>query len=348
MNFVLGLLLHAIGGFASGSFLIPFKKVKAWAWESSWLISGVAAWIIMPWLIAYITVPDLLNLFRISPIDTLKWCVFFGSLWGLGSITFGLSMRYLGFSLGFSITLGLCAVLGTLVPPIFEGTFYLLFQTTSGLVTLSGVMVCLLGIGVCGWAGIRKEKYLTVEQKQETIKEFDFKRGLSVALISGILSSCFAFGLSAGKPIATIAVSQGVNPVWQNNAVLILVLMGGFVTNIIWCLILNFKNNTAGDYIKPTGNQLKNYFFSSLAGVIWYLQFMFYGMGSTKMGKYDFASWTIHMAFVIAFSNIWGLYFKEWKGSDKKTMRIIVTGILIVVLSTVFIGAGSYLQSLGH
>ena len=348
MNFILGLLLHAVGGFASGSFLIPFKKVKDWAWESYWLISGVAAWIIMPWIIGYLTIPDLFSLLKDAPSSTLLWCLFFGALWGLGSITFGLSMRYLGFSLGFSITLGLCAVLGTLVPPIFNGTFHQLLENNSGLTTLAGVFICLLGIGVCGWAGILKEKTLSTAQKKETIKEFNFSKGFLIAIFSGTLSSCFAFGLSAGKPLAELAVSRGVPQLWQNNAVLIMVLMGGFVTNIIWCIILNLKNKTTGDYSKKTGFQLKNYFFSSLAGVIWYLQFMFYGMGSTRMGAYDFASWSIHMAFVITFSNLWGLYFNEWKGSDKRTMNTIITGIIIVIISTLVIGAGSYLNSKGQ
>ncbi len=342
-----GLLLHAIGGFASGSFLIPFKKVKNWAWESSWLISGIAAWIVMPWLIAWLTVPDLLVLLKETPTETLFWCLFFGAMWGLGSITFGLSMRYLGFSLGFSITLGLCAALGTLVPPIFAGTFGALTQNVSGFTTLAGVLVCLIGIAVCGRAGIMKEKLLTEAQKKETIKEFNFKKGFLIAIFSGTLSSCFAFGLSAGKPLAELAVAHGVSPLWQNNAVLILVLMGGFVTNILWCIILNIKNKTTSDYTKKSGFQVNNYLLSASAGVIWYLQFMFYGMGATKMGDYDFASWTIHMAFVITCSNLWGLYFKEWKGSNQATMRIIITGIVIVILSTVFIGAGSYLKSMG-
>ena len=348
MNFIFGLVLHAIGGFASGSFLIPFKKVKDWAWESSWLISGVAAWIIMPWVVAFLTIPNLIQLFKDTPSETLLWCWFFGSLWGLGSITFGLSMRYLGFSLGFAITLGLCAALGTLVPPIFEGTFGNLLKKESGLITLAGVFVCLIGIAICGRAGILKERDLSDEQKKATIKEFNLKKGFFIALFSGTLSSCFAFGLNAGKPLAALAVSRGVDSVWQNNPVLIVVLMGGFVTNILWCIILNIKNRTGGDYSKKTGFQLSNYAFSSLAGIIWYLQFMFYGMGSTRMGDYDFASWTIHMAFVITFSNLWGLYFKEWQGSNRKTVSTVALGIFIVVLSTLFIGAGSYLQSLGR
>ncbi|MFC3562633.1 L-rhamnose/proton symporter RhaT [Pedobacter jamesrossensis] len=348
MNFILGLVLHAIGGFASGSFLIPFKRVKDWAWESSWLISGVAAWIIMPWLTGYLTIPDLFNLFRDVDSSTLLWCLLFGSLWGLGSMTFGLSMRYLGFSLGFSITLGLCAVLGTLVPPIFYGTFSQLLNNVSGLTTLAGVFICLLGIGVCGWAGILKERSLSIEKKKETIKEFNFGKGIVTALFSGILSSCFAFGLTAGKPLADLAISRGVAPLWQNNAVLIMVLMGGFVTNIVWCIVLNARNRTAGDYTKKTDFQKSNYFFSALAGIIWYLQFMFYGMGSTRMGDYDFASWSIHMAFVITFSNLWGLYFKEWKGSNSSTMKTIFTGIAIVIISTLVIGYGSYLNSTGQ
>jgi L-rhamnose-H+ transport protein len=214
--------------------------------------------------------------------------------------------------------------------------------------TLGGVAVCLAGIAVCGWAGIFKEKELSEEKKKETIREFNFAKGLWVATFAGVMSACMAFGIAAGKPIAEVAVEKGIAPLWQNSVVFVCILAGGFTTNLIWCVFLNIKNRTSQDYVKAGSAPLiSNYVFCALAGVTWYLQFMFYGMGTTKMGKYDFSSWTIHMAFIIVFSNIWGLIFREWKGTSRRTQQIIYLGIIVLIASTVVVGLGNYLASLG-
>ena len=348
MNPLLGVFLHAIGGYASGSFYIPFKKVRNWAWESYWLVNGVVAWMIVPWVVAAITVPHVINVLRSSPPSSVLFAFIFGILWGVGGLTFGLSMRYLGMSLGYALALGFCAAFGTIMPPIYFGTFGALAATVSGKVTLGGVLVCLIGIAICGWAGISKERELSEEQKRETIAEFDFRKGVWIAFVCGIMSACFAFGIAAGKPIASQAMSLGTDHLWSNSPVFIPIMAGGFLTNLVWCAWLNRKNRTAGDYLRKENTPLlNNYFFSSLAGIIWYCQFMFYGMGTTKMGAYDFSSWTIHMAFIITFSNIWGIIFKEWKGSSRRTMSLIGAGIAVLVLSTIIVGYGNYLASLG-
>lgn len=348
MNPIAGIFLHAVGGFAAGSFYIPFKKVRSWAWESYWLINGVVAWIIVPWIVAFLTVPGLLDVLKSAPLDRILYCYMFGILWGIGGLTFGLSMRYLGMSLGYAMALGYCAAFGTVMPPIYFGTFGALLASTSGLVTLAGVVVCLLGIAVCGKAGILKEREMTDEQKRATIAEFNFRKGLWVAFLCGIMSACFAFGIAAGKPIAEHAIARGTSPLFSNGPVFIYILLGGFTTNLIWCVMLNIRNKTGGDYISAKGASLaKNYFFSALAGIIWYFQFMFYGMGTTKMGAYDFSSWSIHMAFIIVFSNIWALWFREWKGSSARTIRVVVSGILVLVLSTWVVGLGNFLASRG-
>ncbi len=339
----LGVFLHAVGGFAAGSFYIPFKKVRGWAWESYWFVGGVFSWIVAPLVIGYLTVPGLLSLLKNIEPACLFWTYLFGVLWGIGGLTFGLSMRYLGMSLGYAIALGFCAAFGTIIPPIFDGTFTDLLATTSGRVILAGVFVCLLGIAVCGWAGMCKEREMSGEQKRLAIKEFDFVKGLLVAGFAGVMSSCMAYGLAAGKPIAEAAVKASVKPLWQNSPVLVVVLLGGFTTNALWCIILNIKNRSAANYIDGKTPLPTNYLFSALAGVTWYLQFMFYGMGTTKMGTYDFSSWTIHMAFIIAFSNIWALALNEWKGAGRRTVRLVVAGILIVVASTIIVGAGNFL-----
>jgi len=217
----------------------------------------------------------------------------------------------------------------------------------SGLTTLAGVLVCLIGIAICGWAGISKESELSAEEKKKTIEEFNFIKGLLVAIFAGIMSACMAFGFTAGEPIAKLAVEHRAPSLWQNNPVLIVIFAGGVTTNFIWCVFLNIKNRTAKDYLNSRTPLINNYIFSALAGITWYLQFMFYGMGKTKMGKYDFASWTVLMALIIVFSNMWGLFFREWQGSSQRTHRTIFLGILVLITSTLVVGLGNYLAAIG-
>ncbi len=346
-NPALGVLLHAIGGFAAGSFYAPLKKVRQWSWESYWLIMGLAAWLVAPWLVAFLTTPDLLGVLASSPIKIWWLCILFGMLWGLGNLTFGLSVRYLGMALGYSVALGFCMVVGTLVPPIANGKIIAILSTTSGLVTLGGVLSCLFGIGLCGWAGVSKEGELTDTQKHETVREFALGKGFAVAAMSGILSACFAFGLAAGDPIAKLSEAHGTTPVFRNTAVLVVILIGGFVSNAFWCLLLNWRNRSFDDYTAgPASRQAFNYIMSATAGVIWYGQFFFYGMGTTKLGeKFDFSSWSIHMAFIIVFSNLWGIAFHEWRGTSTKTKTLVWCGILTLIASTMVIGWGNYLAS---
>ena len=341
----LGVLLHAIGGFAAGSFYIPFKKVRNWAWESYWLAGGAFSWILAPWVVALLVVPQLFSVLAESPPAAIFWTYIFGVLWGIGGLTFGLSMRYLGMSLGYAIALGFCAAFGTIIPPIFKGEFADLLAHTSGRVTLAGIFICLVGIAICGWAGVSKEKEMPEEKKKEAIKEFNFAKGIWVAIFAGIMSACMIFGIEAGEPIADLAFGKNSTSLWKISPIYIFVLAGGFTTNFLWCVYLNIKNRTAKDYLNRQKSPLiSNYFFSALAGITWYLQFMFFGMGKTRMGDYDFSSWTIHMAFIIVFSNIWALVFREWKGSSKRTHRIIILGILVLVASICVVGCGNYLK----
>jgi len=354
-NPFLGVFLHALGGFAAGSFYIPYKRVCGWAWEVYWLVGGFFSWIIAPWVVGLLTCPGLLGVLRGTAPKTILWTYLFGVLWGIGGLTFGLSMRYLGLSLGMALSLGFCAVFGTLVPPVFEGRIAGLVATTSGRVVFLGIGVCLAGIAMCGRAGMRKERELSDAEKKASIAEFSFVKGAWVAVFAGIMSSCMAFAFAAGKPIAEAAVAAGTRPLFQNFPVLIVALAGGFTTNFVWCAALAMKNKTAGDYLKvkapaalpgPGPSLLSNYIWSALAGTTWHFQFFFYGMGTTKMGKYDFSSWTIHMAFIITFSSLWGIYFHEWRATGKPTRRLVEAGILVLILSTIVVGAGNYLATL--
>src|SRR6202790_2458534 len=256
-NPALGVFFHWLGGLASGSFYVPYRGVKYWAWETYWLVGGFFSWIIAPWLLAATMTGDLFAVLREAPIQSILWTYIFGVLWGLGGLTFGLTMRYLGMSLGMAVVLGYTAAFGTLMPPIFRGEFVRqVVGTRSGIVILIGIAVCLVGIAFAGAAGFSKEREMSQEQKRASIKEFDLKKGLLVGTFSGIMSACFAYGLAAGDPIKEITMRHGTPPLWQGLPVLVVVLLGGFTTNFIWCVILNIRNRTGSQYFSSKMSEL--------------------------------------------------------------------------------------------
>lgn len=351
MQAILGVFFHFIGGFASGSFYIPFKKVKSWAWESYWIVGGFFSWLIVPFLAAWVTIPDFIGIIRATDGTTIFWTYFMGLLWGIGGLTFGLAMRYLGMSLGMSVALGYTSAFGSLIPPVYRdlftsetgNTFSAMLQSTGGQLVLSGVAVCLIGIGICGTAGVMKERELSDDQKKQSIQEFNLRKGLIVATVSGILSACFNFGIEAGKPMAAIAIEQGCNPLFQNNVIFVVLLWGGLTTNLLWCLLLNARNRTFSDYTNRSTPLAGNYFFAALAGTTWFFQFFFYGMGESKLGN-GASSWILHMAFIIMISSLWGITLREWKGVSRKTFATILFGVLTIFLSVVLVGYGNSLE----
>jgi L-rhamnose-H+ transport protein len=391
-NPVLGVFFHWLGGLASGSFYVPYKGVKKWAWEVYWLVGGFFSWIIAPSILAALLTNDLCGVLKQQSFTTLWWTYFFGAMWGFGGLTFGLTMRYLGMSLGMGVALGYCAAFGTLLPPIFKmfmptipvaESIAQIAATTPGKVTLLGVLICLIGIGVAALAGLTKEREMPEAEKKKAIAEFNFTKGILVATFSGIMSACFSFALTAGNPIGEASRAAGTTVIWSGLPKLIVVLLGGFTTNFAWCVMLNIRNRTGYQYFSseiratpPTRDQetiietaldapseevvtrapatesnglqrapmLRNYLFSALAGTTWYLQFFFYTMGETQMGKFGFASWTLHMASIIIFSTMWGWILHEWKGSSRKAHRLIAAGIATLILSTIIIGYGTLLN----
>lgn len=347
---LLGVGFHWLGGLAAASFYVPYRAVRHWAWEVSWLLGGVFSWILAPWAFAWLNTNDLLAVLAEAPLPVLGWSYFWGVLWGIGGLTFGLTMRYLGMSLGMAIALGFCAAFGTLVPPLFHGEFVSkVLRTTSGVVILIGVVVTLLGITIAGFAGIAKERELSPEQQRAAIAEFALGKGLLVATLSGVMSACFAFGLDAGAPIGELSAAHGTAPLWTGLPKLCVVLLGGFTSNCVWCVLLMLKNGTVRQVLQlSTGDGVqvprrRNLFFCALAGTTWYLQFFCYSMGETQMGDYRFSSWTLHMASIILFSSLWGLVLREWRGTSWFTRGLLSLGLCVLVFATVIVGFGNYL-----
>lgn len=359
MQALLGVIFHFIGGFASGSFYIPYKQVKGWAWESYWIVGGLFSWLIVPPLAAFLTIPGYMDIISHTNGGILFLTYFFGVLWGIGGLTYGLGVRYLGVALGSSIILGLCSVFGALIPSIYyefnpqpgKDTISMLFSESWGQMVLLGLLVCVIGIIICGKAGAMKDSDLRkAGHVAADNTEFKIGLGLTVSIISGILSACFAFGIDAGKVMAQEAneIWKAANPgdgefLFQNNVTYVVILWGGLTTNFIWCMILNARNKTFGNYTDSSTPLISNYIFSALAGTTWFLQFFFYGMGESKLGNGP-SSWILHMAFIILVANSWGLVLKEWKGVSKKTITAIITGILVIVLSVLIVGYGNYLK----
>lgn len=349
-NPILGVFLHWLGGLASASFYVPYRKVKGWSWETYWLVGGVVSWIIAPWVMASLLTHDLIPVLRETPAPVIGWAYLFGLLWGMGGLTFGLTMRYLGLSLGMAVALGYTAVFGTLIPPIFHGEFHNLMTTRSGTVILVGVGVCVLGILFGGLAGVSKDRELSPEQQKADIPEFNLKLGLGVATFCGIMSACMAFGLDAGRPINVLTIQHGTSTVWSGLPVLIVVLAGGFTTNFVWCMILSYRNRSFAEYggvpAGRAGSTARNYILSAIAGFTWYMQFFFYTMGETQMGKkYGFSSWTLHMASIIIFSTLWGIALHEWRGVGTRTKVLVFLTLLVLVGSTAIVGYGNLLST---
>jgi L-rhamnose-H+ transport protein len=404
MQVILGVIFHFIGGFASGSFYMPYKKVRGWSWESYWIVGGLFSWLIVPPLAAWLTIPNFSQIIAETPGSTLAYTFLFGLLWGVGGLTYGLGVRYLGVALGSSIILGLCMVFGSMIPSIYyqffpqEGkdTIGIIAGNKWGLFVLAGLVVCVLGIVFCGKAGTMKEREMsngspsdghggTVRKlapepvaeeaavagvgyrheaydeilEHEVVKakkvstgniEYKFALGLTVAIISGVLSACFNFGLEAGKSMADVAnkIWVDANPgqgefLYRNNVIYVVLLWGGLTTNFVWCMILNARNKTFGDYGNKRTPLLRNYLFSALAGTTWFLQFFFYGMGESRLGN-GASSWILHMSFIILVANMWGLISKEWAGVSKKTKTMLFVGVATIIAAVLIVGYGNYIK----
>ena len=337
MEIIIGLLIIAVGAFCQSSCYVPINKIKDWSWESYWIVQGVFAWLLLPLMGAFLAVTDghsFTELFGTVSSFNIWMTILFGVLWGIGGLTFGLSMRYLGVALGQSIALGTCAGLGTIMGPVLLNIFFPELNALESLTfaVILGVIVCLIGIAIIGVAGSMKSATLSEEEKKAAVKDFNFPKGLAIALLAGFMSGCFNVGLEFGKDINFADTDM----MFATLPATFLVTLGGFVTNAIYCFYQNQKNKTWGDYAKGNvwGNNLV---FCLLAGALWYSQFFGLSLGKKFLNDSPTLltlAFCILMAFNVIFSNVWGIILKEWKGCSKKTIFVLILGLIVLVIST--------------
>jgi L-rhamnose-H+ transport protein len=339
MNTIIGLLIITVGAFGQSSSYVPINKVKSWSWESFWLVQGIFAWLFFPIIGALVSLPaghSLFDIYSVAGSDIWK-SVGFGVLWGIGGLTFGLSMRYLGVALGQSLALGTCSAFGTIIPALLKGDS--LFHG-DGLILLLGVCIGIAGIATIGYAGSLKSKNMSEEEKKKAVKDFALKKGLIIALLAGAMSACFNLGLEAGTPVKAQLLDWGTKELLVLNPVILLVTFGGFITNGTYCLIQNFRNKTFKDYTTVSLSVgINNVLFCALAGVLWYSQFFGLGIGQSFFEANSVMmafSWSILMSLNVLLSNVWGIILKEWKGVSKTTIIVLIIGLILLIISVIF------------
>ena len=340
LNIIFGILLIATGAFSAGSFAVPFGRIKGWKWESYWMVFSLGAYIIMPFLACLVFTPDFLSIIGSTPGNTLVVVFILGAVYGIGNLSFGLALRYLGLSLGYALSLGLMLAIGTLIPPLIDGQLNVMIESSGGNLLLAGIAVAAVGIAFSAWAGIAKDKSVGREKQLESIGEFNLVKGILAALLVGVTGSAMALGFEQGLPISGVAELSGIDPLFSMMPVYLVLLLGTFVSTLVWCIFLGFKNKSIKDYISPKNSKILmlNYGFGLLAGLLWFSQFIFYGMGKSKMGPFTFTSWGILMALTIGFAAVWGLIRGEWKGAPIRIYIIMALSLLILIAASFMIG----------
>lgn len=335
-NPIVGTGFHAVGGISAASCYLPFEKTSKWSWGSFWLVQAAFAWMIMPILIGIFTVPQLFTVLQNSPSSALVTPFVLGALYGFGGLSFGYAIRHVGFSLTYTISIGISAVLGTVTPLIINGNLIEHFSKPGGTIVLSGMILSMVGVGLCGSAGYKKEKDLKGIQGKQEAQKFNMKKGLLLIMVAGILSAVFGISLEYGQPISDLASEYGAGH-FEGNAKIIVSTAGCFVTNFFWFLISGIKQGTIIEITRPGRFGIKpymrNFLWSAFGGSLWYFQFFFYGLGHVRMGNFMFASWVIHMSMLIFFSYVVGLIMKEWKNVSKNTYATLIIALVTLVVS---------------
>lgn len=359
MEVVNGVLYHAVGASGAALCYTPQKKVRGWSWQTYWLAQAFICWFALPVIVAFLTIPNLSAVLEQAPASAMQNSFLLGMAYGVGGTAFGIAIRYVGFSLTYAIAVGISCVLGTLLPPLVHGTLGEVLKSDGAVLLVSGVGMGLLGIVLCGLAGRNKEKDLERLAKNENdlsfdkeknsgIKtEFSLAKGLPLCLLAGILSALYGFSIDQGKPLADLAAVHGAGD-FKTNVIYIFSNTGAFVTTLIYCLYLHSRQKTFGEYGAPVDKQASlglNYMMAVLTGVLWYGQFFFYGLGTVRMGRYEFTSWAIHMILLVLLSSVAGLLMKEWKKCSTPTIVILIVALIVLIIAVLLLTYGNYISS---
>lgn len=339
---ILGVGLHAIGGISAATCYTPYQGTKKWSWGTFWIVQSFFAWLIVPAIIGWLTVPDFFQILANAPAKVFWGAFILGAIYGFGGMSFGLAIKHIGYSLTYTIAIGISAVLGTIIPLLIFGGLVPYFAKPGGGIVLFGMILSVTGVSLCGLAGFRKEKDLSSEQK--VAANFNMLTGLLLAIVGGVFSAIFNISLEVGQPIADMAAQSGAGH-FEGNAKLIVSTSGCFLVNIIWFIVAGIRERTLKEFTLQSGisvvQRLKNFFFSALAGTFWTFQFFFYGLAHVRMGEFKFVSWVIHMSMLIFFSYLVGVILKEWKSVSRKTYILLIIALLTLVVSFVITTYGT-------
>ncbi|MEN8230614.1 MAG: L-rhamnose/proton symporter RhaT [Bacteroidota bacterium] len=344
-NPIIGTGLHAVGGISASSCYLPNTQTKKWSWGTYWLAQALFAWIIIPLLIGWITVPGFFRILADAPAKPFWTAFILGGAYGFGGMSFGKAINHIGYSLTYTLAIGISAVLGTIIPMMIFGGLSDFFTKPGGSIVLIGMTMSLLGVIICGWAGFKKEKDLNAGHERKG--GFNMTVGLLLTIVAGVLSGVFNLSLEYGNPVAQMAAENGAGH-YEGNAKLVISTSGCFVVNFIWFVIAGFRAGTLKEFIPRknglSGNTIfRNWSWSALTGMLWSFQFFFYGLGHVRMGYFQFASWVLHMSMLIFFSYIVGVLMKEWKKVRLKTYIILIIGLLTLIASFCITSYGSYM-----
>jgi len=343
-NPLLGTLLHGVGGFCAAIFYTPNHKAKKWSWETYWLAQASFSWLLVPIIGAMLTIPHLAQVMGESPRSAMVKSFLLGMAYGIGGTTFGMAIRYIGYSLTYSISVGISSILGTLLPPLMDGKLGELVHRPGGMVVMGGIALGAIGIALCGYAGLLKERGISSGSSKST--EFSIAKGVPLCIVAGLLAAVFNFSLLAGQPIADVAAKYGAGHL-MSNAIYPFAMGGAFVSTALYCLFLGKRNRTIAEFT-TVDPKLKralplNYMLAAIGGTLWYLQFFFYGLGHVRMGSYMFSSWAIHMVLLIFFSSLTGILMKEWKECRFGTKFAIGIALFWLIAAVLVIGYGNYI-----
>jgi L-rhamnose-H+ transport protein len=334
-----GIGWHFVGAAFAASFYAPIEKVKNWSWETTWVLMGLISWILLPLSLCFLVLPNFHAFYASFDTGLLLKVALFGAMWGVGNVSYGLTMRHLGISLGVGVAIGVTLVVGTLEPPIIHGQFTALFSTRGGLWSMAGIVVALLGIAIISYAGHQKETRIGAE-----VKEFNVMLGLALAVLCGIFSAGFSFGLDAATPIWNSAKDLGINPLFARIPCYVLIMGGGAVVNMCYCFTrLAFKKEISikADFAQPGAVMAKNGALAAAAGVMWYLQFFFYSWGEAHIPlRLGYVNWMLHMSLYVLCAGFVGLALGEWKGVGSRPLRLLWAGILVIIAAANLVGLG--------